>query len=147
MKNSKAFTLIELLVVMAGIILLASIIIVGLAAARDKAKDATITGMLSQVRDEAQMIWVESRAFNDPSNSLCAGNILNSGNTNHPMLAEIADRIMKYNGGTQATCYAETNDYCVSSPLNLLAGFCVDSNGQATSVKITCDGDPVPACE
>ena len=148
MKGSKGLTLIELLVVLAIISLLSSIILVGLMSAQEKARDSAIMELLSQIRLEGQMILVESGAYNNPSNALCsAGNVLNTGNINHPLLEEIADKVKSYNGGTDAVCFATDKAYCVSSLLNLAQGFCVDSDGQATTLKYTCDGNPIPACE
>lgn len=146
MRKPKAFTLIELLVVVAVIALLSTLVLGALMTAKDKAKDSAIMRELSQLRTEAQMILVESGAYNVSGNKLCdAENTLNNGNVNHPFLAEIEEKVKKYNGGNPVVCYASANSYCIKSLLNLETGFCVDSTGQATTLKTTCDADAV--CE
>jgi len=64
-KDSKrGFTLIELLVVIAIIGLLASIILVSLGGARNKAKDARIINNMSQMRTQAAIISYNTGSYN-----------------------------------------------------------------------------------
>ena len=132
MKNGEGFTLIELLVVVAIIGLLAVLILVGLKGARDKAKDSAIMRELAQVRTISQMILVETGAYN----TLCAGTSLNDSNINHPDLKVIEDEVNRlYGSGGAVTCYADSDSYCVSSPLAYGTVFCIDSEGTASTIK------------
>ena len=136
MKNGEGFTLIELLVVVAIIGLLAVLILVGLKGARNKAKDSAIMRELAQVRIISQMILVESGAYNFAGNTLCASNTLNDLSTNHPDLKVIEDEVNRlYGSGGAVTCYADSDSYCVSSPLAYGTVFCIDSEGTASTIK------------
>jgi len=145
MKNDIGFTLIELLVVVAIISLLASIILIGIFRVQDKTKDSVIMRELSETRTVAQMILVESGVYNASGNELCdLENTLNDKNVNHLVLKEIEEKVKKYNPGeTPVTCFATSNSFCVSSPLNLETGFCVDSTGQVTTKKVICDSTTI----
>lgn len=56
-KIQKGFTLIELLVVIAIIGLLASIVLVSVGGARDKAKDAAVQSQISSMRPQAELYY------------------------------------------------------------------------------------------
>ncbi len=132
MKNGEGFTLIELLVVIAVIGLLASIVLVSLLNARAKAKDGAIMRELGQVRTIAQLILTQDDAYNN----LCKDGTLND--ADYSDLKEIEDKIKSLNGNQDVICYASGDSYCVSSPLNLATGFCIDARGVASTVDTDC---------
>lgn len=113
----KGFTLIELLVVIAIIGILASIVLVSLSGARDKAKDARIKSSLGQLRSQAE-IWYDDNTYT--YTGFCATII--AGN---PLFDDIA--LM---GGTFVCTETVAGDgYCASSTLSDASVVCMDSTG------------------
>lgn len=138
--RSGGFTLIELLVVIAIISLISSISVIAVNNARDRSRDNAIRADLSQVRIEATIIHTQSGSYIVSDNCLCdTDNTLNDGNINHPALAEIEEAVKKLNGDQEVSCFAETDSYCVSSPLASGETYCVDSTGYAGTIKSSCD--------
>ena len=133
--KKKGFTLIELLVVMAIIGILASIVMVSMSGAGNKAKDARIKGDLSQVRNLAQLIDDDDGAYTN----LCSGGDLNSGEDNYggqlKIIQDDIDAQQGATGGASTTCWADADAYCVSAYLLSLGTgqvYCIDSNGIAS---------------
>ena len=122
--------MIELLVVIAIIGILAAIVLVSLASARTKAKDARVSADLSQVRALAELVY--SDATPNSYAGLCSGTALFSGTTGYgPQLGTIASDIDAQNGsGAAPTCYGNENGYCVSAPNASAATVCVSTAGQ-----------------
>jgi len=129
-KAKRGFTLIELLVVIAVIGILAGIVLVSVRKAPDAAKDARIKSAITQVRDIAQMQYIDTNAFD----SVCNGAVLNDA------IAElkIIGTDVTTNGGA-VVCHATTSGYCVYSAMKTdpTKYFCVDSAGAAREATTT----------
>jgi prepilin-type N-terminal cleavage/methylation domain-containing protein len=118
-KKKKGFTLIELLVVIAIIGILATIVVVNVNTARNKAKDAVVKGNMDQVRTTAEMFYDGTGA--GTYTGFCA----DASYTN------IAGAISAQNGGTAPTCNVAAQAYCVSAPsIPATTIYCRDSTGK-----------------
>lgn len=118
----KGFTLIELLVVIAIIGILASIVLVSLSGARNKAKDVRIKAALAQVRSQAEIYYDDhDYSYTGFCATFVAGNVL----------FDDIDTM----GGTMICTETAAPDagvgFCVSSVLNTnpVTTVCMDSTG------------------
>ena len=141
----RGFTLIELLVVIAIIGILASIVLVSLGTARNKAKDAKIQTDVAQIRSIAEMINGDNTAYT----ALCSGNNINITAGGHNYISEtttlrndIATQLgVALTPGTNIACQATSSVYCVSADLVAGTFYCIDSTGKAGTVAaLTCTG-------
>lgn len=112
----KGFTLIELLVVIAIIGLLASMVLVAVSTARNKAKDARIRSSIQQLRVLAEANSTDG-TYATVTNAILTGDISTQGGT---LVQTIST------GGTS---------YCASSslPSGSPANFCLDTTGKSTA--------------
>ena len=121
MNKNKGFTLIELLVVIAIIGILASIVLVSLGSARNKAKDAAIKADLSGLRAAAELY---SSDHSDVYTGFCGGTDATRVNT-----------------AIGIECDAQANTWISCSQLIGVVGdyYCVDWQGNAKQTTGTCN--------
>lgn len=131
LKKNRGFTLIELLVVIAIIGILASIVLVSLSGARNRAKDTRIISEMSQIRSLAELFYNEQ----NPNTY--------SGVEGDTRYTKISADITSQGGALSQVVGA--NDYCAYSTLVTQSGgaaqwYCVDSTGTATTTAVDPSG-------
>ena len=125
-KNLGGFTLIELLVVIAIIGILASIVLASLNTARDRGRDASVRGSMSQIRAQAEVFY-DSQAtptytgMCDPITAPDVDRLLDAADSNGPT-------------ATGRTCNAIATAWAASHALNGGNFYCVDSRGVARNI-------------
>ena len=139
--TKRGFTLIELLVVIAVIGILSSIVLVSLAGARDKARDAKIQSDVGQIRPLAEMINDTDSAYTlleDPA----VDGTLNLGHATYGGQLGVLESDIAVQGGA-VVCQASGQNYCVYSVLNVgTRWYCADATGQAGTFTV----DPAGTC-
>ena len=104
LSQKKGFTLIELLVVIAIIGILASIVLVSLSGARNRAKDTRIAVDMGQMRTVADV-------FRDNFGSYTG--VCTSDDVDEKLKTDITDQ-----GGTNFHCYESATAYCAEVTMN-----------------------------
>ena len=109
-KSSGGFTLVELLVVISIIGTLASIVMVSMSGATDKARDARIKQGISQLRTIAELIKDDDNSYAN----LCSDTSTISGDDNYATQQNIIQTDVTEQGGVIKWCYVNSNSYCLS---------------------------------
>jgi prepilin-type N-terminal cleavage/methylation domain-containing protein len=144
MTLKKGFTLIELLVVIAIIGILASIVLVSLSGARNKAKDARITSDFGQIRTTGEIMYDTDGNYN---NMACTA-VGTTCTCNNADIKSLCEDIYTQ-GGTDFAIYIDSSaptgeNFCAISKLNSGGYWCVDS--ALHSSKITAAVACIPGC-
>lgn len=127
--KKNGFTLIELLVVIAIIGILASIVLVSLSGARNRAKDARIIADMSQIRSTAEIFQGNNGSYLN----LCSNADITT------LQSDITTQ-----GGTNFNCQVQATSgasYCVEAQMNSTKWWCTDSALRSQQ------SDTAPACD
>ncbi len=139
MNKKSGFTLIEVLTVIMIIAILASIILVSLDTARERARDVTIQNQVGQLRSLAEALYTFENHYTELSDAK-TGAAGASPEGEALKYKRIVDEItaMGSDGGLVTNFSADEKGYCAYAQLvrNSEQGFCVDSTGNAITTTL-----------
>ena len=140
----KGFTLIELLVVIAIIGLLASIVLASLGSARGKANDASVKGMMHNVRNaSAEQYFLINNTYGPPNGTqtgLCTAAVGGSTMWTDPSsnMVNLISQIQNVVGSAaKMDCGTSVTTWSVAAQLPSGSFWCVDNTGRASGVSST----------
>lgn len=160
--NNKGFTLIELLVVIAIIGILASVVLLSLSSAKEKAADASVKSNLNSARNSAALYYLAQGAYSyNSTGSYYSGNCLtgntvfrmtsNSGTEERAIADRVADAIEVANqSGTAKQCRvsADRQTYMITIQLKSNGNYwCVDSSGFSGSIGSSLPASGITLCQ
>jgi prepilin-type N-terminal cleavage/methylation domain-containing protein len=135
-KTIRGFTLIELLVVISIIGTLASIVMVSMSGATNKARDARIKQDISQMRTIAELINADDGSYAN----ICSDTSTIGGDDSYSVQQDIIQDDVTGQGGSVKWCYSDSNSYCLSVRLveDSAEYYCIDSSGIANTTSTPC---------
>ncbi len=133
-RKSKGFTLIELLVVIAIIGILASIVLVSVNSARNKAKDSAIKSNIESTRVAAEL-WYDGGGGMSYANACAQADFVR---INGAITAA---------GGSAYSCQNNANGYCAKANLATSGLWCADSTGYSGNAGANCANATSVVCQ